>query len=55
MVKESFVSYKNDTGEIVTGYFEIVDFKETYIRIKTKGNIITIPMHRVLKIKEKHG
>ena len=51
--KEVFISYKNDNEEIISGYFLLVKFNDTYIQIKTKGNIVTIPMHRVLKIKER--
>ncbi len=54
----NFLSYLNDTGEVVSGYFDIIDFQATYIKIQTKGNIVIIPMQRVLKIKLKgaeHG
>jgi len=51
--KEGFLSYLNDTGEKIDGYFEIVEITEAYVKIRTKGNIILIPMHRILKIKIK--
>ena len=51
--KEEFLSYLNDTGETISGYFEIVEINDTYVKIKTRGNLIIIPMHRVLKIKLK--
>jgi len=51
--KEDFLSYLNDTGETISGYFEIVELKDTYVKIRTRGNLIIIPMSRVLKIKIK--
>jgi hypothetical protein len=50
---EAFLSYLNDTGETISGYFEIIEINQAYVKIKTKGNIVTIPMTRVLKIKER--
>lgn len=47
-----FVSYKNDDDKVISGYFELVEECENYIKIKSGGNIITIPYHRILKIKE---
>lgn len=51
--REEFLSYLNDTGEQISGYFEIVEITQAYVKIKTKGNVILIPMHRILKIKLK--
>lgn len=48
-----FLSYLNDTGETISGYFEILEFNQAFVKIKTQGNILVIPMHRVLKIKLK--
>jgi hypothetical protein len=52
-IGEQFLSYLNDTGETISGYFEIVEINQAYVKIRTKGNIIIIPMPRVLKIKLK--
>jgi hypothetical protein len=51
--KEEFLSYLNDTGETISGYFEILEITQAWVKIKTKGNFIIIPMSRVLKIKLK--
>jgi len=53
MEGEAFISYLDERGEIVEGFFIIVDVNGWKISFKTKDNIITIPMARVLKIKEK--
>ena len=51
--REDFLSYQNDNGETISGYFEILEIAGTFVKIRTKGNIVIIPMHRVLKIKLK--
>lgn len=48
-----FLAYLNDTGETITGYFEIIEINAGYVKIRTKGGIVIIPMTRVLKIKQK--
>lgn len=53
--REEFLSYLNDTGETISGYFEIVEINQAWVKIKTKGNFIIIPMSRVLKIKLKEN
>ena len=51
--REQFLSYLNDTGETISGYFEIVEINQAYVKIRTRGNYVIIPMPRVLKIKIK--
>lgn len=51
----SFLSYKNDDDRIVSGYFDIIEINDSFVKIRTKGTILIIPMHRVLKIKLKGG
>lgn len=49
-----FLAYLDDNDEIINGYFEITDSKHpAYIEFLSKGNIVRIPWHRVLKNKEK--
>lgn len=48
-----FVSFLDDAGQTISGYCVLLKFNDNYIMIKTKGNIVIIPMHRVLKIKQK--
>lgn len=50
--KKSFVSYIDDNDETVSGYFEILDRNNSYIKIKSGKNILTIPAGRWKKIKE---
>lgn len=52
-IGEQFLSYLNDTGETISGYFEIVELNQSYVKIRTRGNYVIIPMSRVLKIKIK--
>lgn len=51
--EENFLSYLNDDNETISGFFEILEVNSSYVKIKTRGNITLIPMHRVLKIKFK--
>ncbi|KKK42213.1 hypothetical protein LCGC14_2190720 [marine sediment metagenome] len=50
--KKVFVSYKDDNDENVSGYFELVEETKEFIKIKSGINIITLPYHRVKKMKE---
>ena len=50
--KKVFVSYKDDNDENVNGYFELVEETKEYIKIKSENNIITLPYHRIKKIKQ---
>lgn len=48
----SFVCYLDDKGEVVRGYFKIIKVDSFLLRLKTHRNILTIPMARVLVIKD---
>ena len=50
--KKVFISYLEDNGEKVEGYVNSVETKEGWVIIDNGKNIISIPSHRVLKIKE---
>ena len=50
--KKVFVSYLDDNGEKVDGYFDSVGTSNNWIIIDNGKNIIRIPSHRVLKVKE---
>ena len=56
MVKK-YVEYKdrNEFGEIeiVSGLFDVLEENDKFIKIRTKSNILTIPFHKIEKIKEK--
>ncbi len=50
--KKVFVSFINDDGRLREGYFDLVEQTENYIKIKSGSNIITIPYHKLNKMKE---
>jgi len=51
-MKQVFVDYQ-DEGKNVKGTFELIEQKDNYIRIRSNENIITIPYHKINKLKEK--
>jgi len=50
----SFLSYLNDTGETISGYFQILEITQAFIKVQTRAGVLIIPFHRVLKIKERN-
>lgn len=50
--RKKFVSYKNDDDQVVSGYFLVIEESNSFIKIKTHNNIVTLPYHRIIKIKE---
>lgn len=48
-----FLSYYDDEGKIVEGYFFITKITDGYIEFLSKENIVRIPWVRILKNKEK--
>ena len=51
-----FICYLNDDNSKVTAYVDIVDTDSSIIKFVTKeGNLITLPWHRVLKVKQWGG
>jgi len=51
--KEVWISYIDDSGVEVNGFFILLEQNMNYIKIKSGSNILTIPYHRINKIKEK--
>jgi len=51
--KEIWVSYIDDNGLEVKGFFRLIEQNHNYVKIKSGSNILTIPYHRINKIKEK--
>ena len=51
--KEIWISYIDDNGLEVKGFFKLVEQNQNFIKIKSGSNILTIPYHRVNKIKER--
>lgn len=44
--------YQDDDNKVVTAYATIIEFTLTYVQFDNGTNRITIPIHRLLKIKE---
>jgi len=51
--KEVFLIYLEDNNEPVSAYVHIIDIKEGLITFQTNKNILTLPVSRILKIKER--
>lgn len=51
--REAFISYLDEKGETKEHFVEIVRLDQFLIQFKTKNNLVTLPLARVLKIKEK--
>lgn len=52
-VKEVWISYKDDNDSIVSGFVILHELTATSIRFETNRSIITLPIHRLLKLKER--
>jgi len=53
--EKGFLAYLNDDDRKVEGYFQILNLTDNAITIRTSGQIIIIPINRILKIKLKEG
>ena len=53
MSEKQFISYLDDDGRLVEGYFEVTSITSSYIEFRSKGNLVRIPWWRILKNKEK--
>ena len=51
--REIWISYINDTGEEVKGFFILVEQTQNYVKIKSGSNILTIPYQKINKVKER--
>ena len=51
--REVWISYINDDGQIIQGFFILVEESINYVKIKSGLNILTIPFGKINKIKEK--
>ena len=51
--KEVWISYIDDGGLIVNGFFILIEQTQNYIKILSGKNILTIPYHKINKMKEK--
>ncbi len=50
--KKVFISYLNDDNEVRSAYVSLLSITDSIVRFETKNNIITIPVSRLLKLKE---
>lgn len=51
--REVWISYINDDGETIQGFFKLVEQTANYVKVKSGSNILTIPYHKINKIKER--
>jgi hypothetical protein len=51
-MKKIYISY-NDKGQVIDGYFILIEQTSNYVKIKSSNNIVTIPYHNINKMKEK--
>ncbi len=48
------ITYLEDDGNSINVYVKFIEVSISYVKFRTMGgSIITIPMHRVLKLKER--
>jgi len=53
MGKKIWISYINDDGQIISGFVVLLEQSQNYVKIETGSNILTLPYHKINKIKEK--
>lgn len=53
--KEVFLIYLEDNNQQVSAYVHILELKEGLITFQTNKNIITLPIARIIKIKERNA
>jgi hypothetical protein len=51
--KEVFLSYIDDSGLVVNSWFILLEENQTFVKVKSGSNVLTIPFHRINKIKER--
>jgi len=50
--KKIFITYLDDNDKQVSGFVDLIEITDTLVAFSTTKNIVKIPMHRLLKIKE---
>jgi len=50
--KKTFIAFLDDDGKVREDWITIIEQNISYVKFEYRGNIITIPFHRILKIKE---
>jgi len=51
--KKVFISYVDDDDKKVSTFVDLLEFTDSVVKFKTNHNIISLPVSRLLKIKEK--
>ena len=51
--KEIWISFVNDDGQEIKGFFKLLEQSQHFVKIISGSNILTIPFHKINKIKEK--
>ena len=49
----AFCCFLDDDNKECSGYFDIVELNQAYVKLRTRGSILIIPIARVKKIKIK--
>lgn len=55
MNKKIWVSYMDEVGNKINGYFNLIELSENFIIIRSKKSNLLIPFHKINKIKMKGG
>lgn len=51
-LRRVFLSWLNDDNSKIEGYIELIEESPTHIKFKRGHETITLPIHRILKLKE---
>jgi len=52
MSNKIWIAFLDESGKKIEGYFEKVKDTDSFIKIKSGTNLLTIPYNRILKVKE---
>jgi sporulation protein YlmC with PRC-barrel domain len=51
-LKIVWASFLDDNGQEAKGFFRLIEYTRSYVKLKSGNNILIIPFHRINKIKE---
>jgi len=51
--RDAHISYLDENNNVVDGWFKIITLTDGWLSFKTTSNTITIPISRLIKIKER--
>lgn len=54
-MKEAHITYNDEHDQTKEGWFEVVELNSGYITFRTDKNTLTIPLSRLIKMKERGG